>query len=103
MSTAYIDTPTPAPLRGPLLVLALELAYGRGVSPRIGDVPAHQCEWCAEVNAVTILRVYGQPRADVLHPVEVEEVCGMCGPTVIARARSEARDDAGDIVVEVAA
>lgn len=100
MTTAY-DTTTP--LRGALLVLALDMAYERGVSARIGNVPAQQCEWCGEVDAVTTVRVYGQPRADVLSPVEVEEVCGLCGPTVIARARSEARDDAGDIVIEVAA
>jgi len=101
MTTSYRDTTVP--LSGALLVLSLELAYGRGVSPRIADVPPRQCEYCAEVDALTILRVYGQPRADVLHPVEVEEVCGLCGPTVIARARDEARDDAGDIVIEVAA
>lgn len=102
MTTAY-DTPTLAPLRGALLVLALDVAYERGVDARIGNVPAEQCEWCAEVDAITIMRVYGQPRPEVLHPIEREEVCGLCGPTVIARARSEARDDAGDIVVEVAA
>jgi len=100
MTTAY-DTPTQ--LRGALLVLALDVAYERGIDARIGDVPARQCEWCGEVDAITVLRVYGQPCADVLAPIEREEVCGLCGPTVIARARTEARGDVGDIVIEVAA
>lgn len=103
MTTAY---DTPAEWRqlatGPLgdLVIAI---LGRGVDPHIVEMEPHQCEWCAEVDAIATVRVYGQPRADVLAPVELVEVCGLCAPDLIARARSEARDDAGDIVIEVAA
>ena len=100
MTTAYIDIP--AAMDGPLgdLVLAI---LGRGVDPRIVDIEPTQCEWCAEVGAIATVRVYGQPRHEVLHPVEMVEVCGTCTPTVVRRALAEARDDASDIVIEVAA
>jgi hypothetical protein len=101
MTTSY-TRPAPVPLRGALLVLMLDMSYERGVSARLADVAECQCEWCGEVDAVTVLRVYGQPRAEVLAPVELVECCLVCASTVVARARSEARDDVGDIVIEVA-
>jgi hypothetical protein len=101
MTTAYIDTPIPT--SGPLADLVAVLAYARGITVRGARVDSVQCEWCGEPGAVTTVRVNGQPRDEVLMPVDQPEVCGVCAPPVIRRAIAEARDDAGDIVIEVAA
>jgi MinD superfamily P-loop ATPase len=95
MTTQYITDPTLTDL-----VIAL---VGPGVDVRIVEIDQEQCEWCGDVDAVTTVRVYGQPRPEVLLPVECEQVCGTCAIPLIQRAKSEARDDAGDIVIEVAA
>jgi hypothetical protein len=98
MTRSYLTPVTVGPL-GDLLGVLL----APGVAPRITVMLAVQCEWCGGEGALTTLRVYGQPRADVDQPVELVECCGECGPTVIRRAQAEARDDVDEIVVEVAA
>lgn len=45
---------------------------------------AGPCERCDEEPAV--LRVYGEPHPEFLHPVECEEVCAGCGPWVVSSA-----------------
>lgn len=95
MTTTYTTDPTLRDL--------VRLLIGPGVDVRTAPVDAVQCEWCGDVDAVTTVRVYGQPRPEVSLPVECEEVCGTCAVSLIERAKSEARDDAGDLVIEVAA
>ncbi|GAB3472213.1 hypothetical protein [Actinophytocola sediminis] len=95
MTTSYITDVA--------LIDLVHALVGPGVDVRIAEVDALQCEYCGGVDAVTTVRVNGQPRDDVFLPVECQDVCSTCAVPLIARARSEARDDAGDIVIEVAA
>jgi hypothetical protein len=70
----------------------------------VDEFVPHQCEWCGEAGAVATARVYGRPGCDVLSPVELVEVCGMCAPAVVRDAVAErAAADDEPITVEVAA
>ena len=100
MTAAYMDAP---PLNGTLRRQILDAVYRSGIDVRVVDMVPCQCEWCGDVDAYATVRVYGQPRAEVLAPVELVEVCDPCAADVVARAIGEARDDAGDIVIEVSA
>lgn len=102
MTTSYIDTPTVVPAATALGDLVLLLARARGVTVHCAPIDLVQCEWCGDEGALTTIRVNGQPRDEVLVPVEQPEVCGTCAPALIRRAIGEARDDT-DIVIEVAA
>lgn len=97
MSTQYMVDPSDM-----LVDLARVLAFERGIRPVFVGLPAVQCEWCGDEGAITTVRVNGRPRPDVLLPVELELVCGVCAPPLIDRARAE-QDGDDDLVIEVSA
>ncbi|MBE1471419.1 hypothetical protein [Kibdelosporangium phytohabitans] len=80
MTTAY-DIPVPE------LVQAL---MSPSIEVSIWPVPGLQCEYCAEVGAITTVRVMAVcPRRDVFQPIDDQLVCGLCAPDVIDRVIEE--------------
>lgn len=63
-----------------------------------------QCNHCAMVDALTSVRVYGDPAERHQLPIRLVEVCTPCAPTVIDEAISQQREwSHHPIRVEVAA
>lgn len=86
-----MNTTIPAPVTPPLTSLAF-LAELWGVEVTVADdIPAAQCEWCAEVGAVTRARVIGDPPPDST-TWAAKDCCIGCMESVVRSAHAEQRD-----------
>lgn len=56
-----------------------------------GDIDRAPCTWCQDVGAVTAIRVHGDPspHSSTVRPVEMEDCCVGCAPSLVDRALAE--------------
>jgi len=87
-----MTTTIPAPVTPPTPDLVAFLAEYWGVKvTTASDIPAAQCEWCAEVDAITTVRVIGDPPDDST-AWAARDCCRACTEPVLAAAHAEQRE-----------
>lgn len=90
MTTAY-KPPVTTPTFEPLALAFLADLWGVEVTTS-DQIPRVQCEWCAEVDALTTMRIHGDPNPTETTSSPVVDVCVHCAERAVREAHAHQQD-----------